>query len=700
MKRVLVAVLCVAVVGCGKRKPGPQARPAPTVTAPAAAPAPAAASTGLDVAAIDRAVAPGDDFFRHANGAWLAKAEIPADRSSYGTSAILSEQTGKRTADLIAGAASAAPGSEARKVGDYYASFMAEDEIEARGLTPLQPALADIAAITDAAGLARALGATVRADVDALNATNFTTPHVLGLWVAQDLNDPSRYVPFLLQGGLGLPDRDYYLDDAPRMVELRTAYQAHVASVLTLAGVAEPEAKVKARAIFELERSIAATHATRAASADVASGNNPWPRGDFATRAPGLDWDAFFAGAGLDRATDFVVWHPSAVIGLAALVKLQPLAIWKDYLTFHLVDEYAPVLTRALVGENFAFYGKTLTGAPQLRDRWKRGVAATSAALGQAVGKLYVERYFPPAEKARAEAMVKQMIAAFGVRIDRLTWMSPETKARARAKLAALRVGVGYPDVWRDYGGLEVVPGDAFGNAWRAGLFERARNLAKLGAPVDRGEWVMDPQLVNAVNLPAMNAMNFPAAILQPPNFDPQRPVVMDYGAIGAVIGHEISHSFDDQGALFDATGKLANWWTPDDLAHFKAAAARLVTQYDGYRPFPDLAVNGTLTLSENIADVAGLAVAYDAYRLAYGGAEAPAAQGLTGDQQFFIAFAQSRRIKLREAALRRQVTTDSHAPGEFRADAVRNLDAWYAAFAVAPGGRLYLAEPDRVRIW
>ncbi len=325
---------------------------------------------------------------------------------------------------------------------------------------------------------------------------------------------------------------------------------------------------------------------------------------------------------------------------------------------------------------------------------------ATDAALGEVVGKLYVARYFPPSEKARAEAMVRNEIAAFGRRIDRLTWMAPATKAKAKAKLAVLKVGVGYPDKWRDYSGLEIQPGDALGNAFRASLFEYRRNLKKLGQPVDRGEWVMNPQLVNAVNLPAMNAMNFPAAILQPPYFDPSRPAVMDYGATGATIGHEISHSFDDQGALFDASGRLLNWWTKDDFAHFEESSAALVRQYDAYRPFPDLAVNGTLTVSENIADVAGLAVAYDAYRLSLGGKEAPAFQGLTGDQQFFLSYAQSWRQKAREAALRQAILTDSHAPDEFRGDVVRNLDPWYAAFGVKPGHKLFLPPKERVRVW
>jgi predicted metalloendopeptidase len=358
------------------------------------------------------------------------------------------------------------------------------------------------------------------------------------------------------------------------------------------------------------------------------------------------------------------------------------------------------VLPRAFGEESFAFHGTVLAGIPQRRDRWKRAVGATSAALGEAVGQLYTDRYFPPAAKARVESMVGNIKAAFGRRIDRLDWMAPATKAKAKAKLDVLKVGVGYPDRWRDYGRLEIVKGDAFGNAERADTFEYERNRSKFGQPVDRSEWVMTPQTVNAVNLPAVNALNFPAAMLQPPYFDPSRAVAMDYGAIGAVIGHEISHSFDDQGAQFDASGRLQNWWTDADLAHFEASAAKLVEQYDAYRPFPDLAVNGKQTLSENIADVAGLSAAYDAYRLSLGGKPAPVVAGLSGDQQFFLSFAQSWRIKVREPALRQQILSDGHAPDEYRADTVRNADPWYAAFDVKPGEKLSLAPADRVRVW
>jgi predicted metalloendopeptidase len=652
------------------------------------------------LAGMDRAVLPGVDFNQYANGGWLRAAEIPPDRSSTSVSRELTELTDRRTAELIRDAAgsSAPPGSDERKIADFYNSYMDEARIEARGLTVLKPEFERIASISDRVALARYLGSTLRADVDILNATNLHTDNVLGLWVAQDLDDPSRYAPFLLQGGLGMPDRDYYLVDSPHMDEIRSHYRAHIAAELKLAGI--PAAEQQAERVYALELKIARTHSSRADTEDVKRGDNHWSRAQLYGSAPGLDWNAFLAGAGLQRQQQFVAWQPGALSGLAALVASEPLASWKAYLQYHVIEHNARFLTRALVAENFAFYGNALQGTPQLRERWKRAVSYTSVALGEAVGKLYVTHYFLPADKAAIEDMVHHLIAAFAIRIDALEWMAPETKVEAKAKLAALKVGIGYPDRWRDYSGLKVVPGDAYGNQQRAEMFEYRRNLNKLGTPVDRSEWCMTPQLVNAVNLPAMNALNFPAAVLQPPYFDATRPAAMNYGAIGATIGHEISHSFDDQGALFDASGRLRNWWTPQDFAHFKASAAQLVAQFDAYRPFPDLAVNGKQTLSENIADLAGLGAAYSAYRAALGDAPGPSLDGFSADQQFFLSFAQSWRAKYREPTLRQIIITDGHSPDQYRAATVRNLDPWYSAFDVKPGEGLYLAPAERVRMW
>ncbi|MBI4859651.1 MAG: M13 family metallopeptidase [Candidatus Riflebacteria bacterium] len=671
-----------------------------TVPTPGLSASPSPAASGGVFSGMDRSIAPGDDFFDHANGAWAKSTEIPPDRSSYGNGAMLTELTSKRTADLIRQAAqhNAPEGSEARMVGDFFASYMDEEAIESRGLDPLRPTLEEIAGISDRKKLATYLGGALRADVDALNSTDLYTDKLLGLWVAQDLDDPGRYAPFLLQGGLGMPDREYYLDSSRRMSETRAKYRAHIAAVLTLARL--PDVEAKAARIFDLEHRIAKVHWTRLDSGDVARANNHWKRGELDVKAPGLDWQAFLVAAGLDRQPTFAVWQPGAVTGISALTASQPLRTWKDYLAVRAIEHHSGCLPRAFVQQRFQFYGQVLTGTPRLRDRWKRAVDATNEALPEAVGKLYVQSFFPASEKARAEAMVTNLVAAFGRRVDKLAWMAPATKARAKEKLAMLKVSVGYPEKWQDYSGMKVLRGDAFGNVHRAELFHYRRHLSKLGRPVDRTEWAMTPQMVNAVNLPAMNALNFPAAILQPPYFDPRRPEVMDYGAIGAIIGHEISHSFDDQGSLFDATGRLSNWWTREDLARFQAAAARLVKQYSAYRPFPDLSVNGQQTLGENIADLAGLEVAYDAYRLSLKGKPAPVVEGFTGDQQFFLSFAQAWRHKAREPARRQQIITDGHAPAAYRTSTVRNVDAWYEAFGVKAGQSLYLAPDARIRVW
>src|SRR3984957_14212201 len=655
---------------------------------------------GIDTAGMDRSIAPGANFFGFANAAWLSRNEIPSDRSSYGSADVIEELVQRRLADLIQHPAGAqAPGSAGRKIEDYYASFMDEERIEKLGLRPLRPILEAIGAISNRAELAKFLGGTLRADVDVLNATSMYTGNLFGLWIAQDLDQPDRYTPFIIQGGLGMPDRSYYLDPSARMADIRAKYAAHVTAILKLAGVSD--AAARAARIVDLERRIALAHWSREASGNVLKGNNHWLRREFVSKAPGLDWEAFFAAARLpENQHDFVVWQPSAVTGTSALVANRPLGTWKDYLIVHAVQHRAAFLPRAIVAEDFAFYGTTLDGTPEMRVRWKRAIDATNGALGNAVGKLYVDRYFSAAAKVRIEGMVEELRAAFDRRIDGLDWMAQKTKAGAKAKLAALKVGVGFPDHWRDYTELKVAPGDAFGNAERAEMFEYDYRLAKLGQPVDRAEWVMDPQTVNAVNIPAMNRINFPAGMLQPPFFNPDGDSAQNFGAIGAVIGHEISHSFDDQGATFDATGRLRNWWTPDDLAHFRAAGARLVQQFGAYRPFPDLAVNGHQTLGENIADLGGLAAAFDAYRQEVRGRDDPRQDGFTGDQRFFLSFAQNWREKYREPALRMEVLTDGHAPDEYRASTVRNVDGWYEAFAIQADQPLYLAAADRVRVW
>ncbi|MBK8980083.1 MAG: M13 family metallopeptidase [Planctomycetes bacterium] len=661
------------------------------------APRPVLGDFGVDLDGMDRSVVPGDDFYGFVNGTWQERTEIPADRSRWSAFSIVDERARARSREIVeAAAADPQATGDRRKIGDFFRAFMDEATIEAKGLAPMQPALDAIAAIGDATQLARHLGTTLRADVDLLNATDWHTDRLFGLWVSQDLLQPDRYAPYLVQGGLGLPDRDFYLQDG--MADTRAAYAAHVAAVLSLAGVADAEAK--AARILELETAIARVHATAEDTNDVKKGANAWQRADFAARAPGLEWGAFFDGAGLARQDDFVVWQPDAVTGIAHLVGHEPLDTWKDYLTFHALDRASPLLPKAFADESFAFYGTALSGTPEQSERWKRAVAAVDGALGFAVGRIYVERWFSPATKARADEMVRNILAAFGHRIDALEWMSPTTKARAKAKLAGMRVGMGYPDRWLDYSTLDVRPDDALGNAARASLFDYRRNIAKLGTPVDHGEWFMLPHEVNALNLPLENRLIFPAAILDAPFFDPLADDAVNYGAIGVVIGHEISHSFDSSGALFDERGKLSNWWTPEDFARFEEVGAALAAQFDTYRPFPDLAVNGRLTLGENIADVAGLATAFDAYEFALMAGGGMVLDDFTPEQRFFLGFAQVWRTKARDKSLRNQLLTNVHAPGQYRAATVRNEDAWYRAFDVQPGQALYLPPEQRVKVW
>lgn len=653
---------------------------------------------GIAVDNIDRSVKPGDDFYRFANGNWVKRTEIPPDRAGIDVFTKLSDLSSQRTADLIKELAASNPpaGSKSRKVADLFNSYMDEAAIEAKGMTPLKPHLDAIAAIHDKKQLAHALGETLRADVDALNNAIYHTPNLFGLWVAPGFNDSDHYTPYLMQGGVQLPDREYYTSNSESMQKIRAEYQPHVAAMWKLAGFSDADAR--AARIVELETAIAKTHRTLAENEDIHKANNTWKRTEFAAKAPGLEWEEYFKGAGLSRVESFIVWQPEAFQGESALAASSPLETWKDWLAFHLIEAHAGVLPKAFAAERFAFFGKELSGVQQQRPRWERGVSVVNGYLGDAVGQVYAKKYFPPEAKEKAQAMVAELIAAFRKRIEALTWMNPSTKAEAEAKLSTLYVGIGYPETWHDYSNYEVKPDDIFGNIWRGDLSEYERQVARLGKAVDRKEWSMTPQTVNAVNLPLQNALNFPAAILQPPFYDPEAPAAVNYGAIGEVIGHEISHTFDTEGSAFDSKGRVRNWWTPEDLKHFEAAAAKLAAQYDTYRPFPDLAINGKQTLGESIADLAGLSAAYDGYKAS--GQVAPSVDGVTSDQQFFIGFGQNWGEKVRDAALRQQVMTDGHPPGEYRADTARNIDAWYSAFDVKPGEKLYLAPEERVRIW
>ena len=654
---------------------------------------------GLDAAGMDTTVRPGNDFYRFANGGWERTASIPADRSSLTSFAITDQRARAQLSSLIRGDAAAVRATGDRKrIGDFYTAFLDTVALARRGMTPIRPLLDSIARISDRTALARWFGGHLRADVDVLNLGAMHTENLFGLWVDADFNQPTRTAAILLQGGAALPDRSYYLDSSASMVAIRDAYRLHIGRMLTLAGT--HDASVLADSIIALETRIARVHWSQEDSWEPTKGNNHWARADFGAKAPGLDWVEFFRAAKLAGMDSVVAWQASAITGLSALVASTPLLTWRALLTYHALMHRAAELSPEADREAFAFYGKTLTGAPEQSSRAERAVEATSAALGFAVGREYVARYFPASAKARAQSMVRNIVAAFDRRIDALAWMSPATKTEARAKLKSLRVSIGYPDRWPSYDALHVARDDAYGNAERVERFQYMRSLEALHRPLDRSGWAMTPQMVNAVNLPQRNALNFPAAILQPPFFDPARTDAMNYGAIGAVIGHEVSHSFDNLGAGFDAQARLRNWWTPADFAHFTEATSRLVRQYEAYRPFADLGVNGKLTLAENIADLAGVTAAFDAWRTSLHGKPAPVVGGLTGEQQFFLAFAQLYRAKWREPALRRTLLTNGHSPGMFRALTVRNLDAWYDTFGVRAGDAQYLAPAERVRIW
>lgn len=639
---------------------------------------------------------PGDEFYLYANGTWEKNAQIRPDRAAESPSSDIYDKHEQSLQELILAAAKAQD-TNSRRLADFYHSYMDEAAIEAAGTKPLEPRLKAIAAISDKRQLARALGETLRADVDALNMTNFHTDNLFGLWVAPGFEDSDHYHGYLMQGGIVLPDREYYLSDSESMREIRTKYEQHVATLLKLAGFDNPDDRAKR--IVALEHAIAQTHWTLAEDNDVHKANNIWRAVDFASKAPGLDWTEYFRAAGLDKQTSFYVWQPSAFTGESALVASTPLADWKDWLAFHTIERSASVLPKAFADEQFSFWGKTLNGVSVQQPRWKRAVAVTDAHLPSELGRLYVQRYFPPEVKAQVQAMVSNLIAVYRQRLEGITWMAPATKSQAIAKLQALYVGIGYPDKW-DEENFEVKPDDIAGNLSRSRLAKYQRERALIGTVVDRKRWCMAPQTINAVNLPLQNSLNFPAAILQVPSFDAHAPAAANYGAIGAVIGHEISHTFDSEGSAFDSKGRLRNWWTKDDYAHFNAVTDRLAKQYDAYKPFPDLALNGKQTLAENIADDAGLAAAYDAYKASLKGQPAPEQDGFTGDQQFYLAFAQSWAEKLRPSALRNEVLTDTHSPAHWRVFEVRNQNEWYKAFDIKPDEKLYLPPNERVQIW
>ena len=706
MKKLLAATLLVVACG-GKSAPTTSTSPTPApvaetpATAPTAAPAamtsnrpkPEIGAWGFDAAGMDKSVAAGDSFYNFANGTWVKNTPIPADKSNYGMFTVLSDRSDERTKDLILHA-KGEPGSEERKIADYYQSFMDEAAIEQKGITPIKADLAKIDAIKDKKALVAMFAANTR--------VHRSGPFHASVGV--DDKNPDQYMANIGQGGLGLPDRDMYDAKKAQFEKVRAGYKKYIADMFTLAGM--KDAEKRAAAVYALEEKIAAVHWTRVENRDPQKTYNKMTLAQLEKAAPGIDWKPWAAAVGWGNEKAFDVNQPSAITGEAKLIASQPLAVWKDYLTIHLLGDVASYLPKKFVDTKFEMYGKTLSGTPEIEERWKRGVGHVTGAMGEAVGKIYVAKYFTPETKAHADQLVHNLLTAMGQRLDGLTWMSEETKAKAKQKLATYNPKIGYPKKWRDYSKLEIRVGDVVGNETRANEFEYNRDLAHLGQPVDRDEWGMTPMTVNAYYNPVFNEIVFPAAILQPPFFDPNADDAVNYGGIGAVIGHEISHGFDDQGSQYDATGKLENWWTKDDMDKFKTATAKLVAEYNAYCPFPAAGdkpaqcVKGELTLGENIADLAGLTVAYQAYKLSLGGKEAPVIDGLTGDQRFFLGWAQVWRRSYREQELANRLVTDPHSPSEFRAAVVRNLDAWYAAYNPKPSEKLFLAPDKRVKIW
>ena len=677
------------LAGCAARDAAPPvlAPPAEAVAvdpAPVpAAPKPKLGTFGFDTPGMDTNVRPGDNFYQYANGTWAKTTPIPADKSNYGMFTMLDDLSKERTRLIIEEAAK----DPDNKIGAAYASYLDEAAVEAKGLAPFRPWLDQIKAVDSKAALPALFAAADRMGIS----------HPFPSFIGLDDKVNTQYAFTLVQGGIGMPDRDYYLGTDARMAGIRAKYLEHLTNVLTLAG--EANAAARAKAILDFEAKVAKVHWTQIESRDATKTYNKMTLAQLQKRAPGFRFAPLLSGLGVNS-SELLVAQPSAIAGTAALIAKAPLGVIKDQLLVRSIDGYAAYLPSAFDKESFAFYGTTLSGTPEQEARWKRGVNFAVGTLADEVSKLYVERFFPPETKAAADELVRNVVAAMGRRIDNLTWMAPQTKMRARAKLANFTTKIGFPSQWRDYSALEVRRDDLIGNAMRSAEFNHEYQVGKLGGPVRKWEWGMTPMTINAYANFGMMEIVFPAAILQPPFFDPNADPAINYGGIGAVIGHEISHHFDDQGAKYDEHGRLADWWTPADLAAFEAAGKKLVAQYDAYEIFPGARIKGAFTLGENIGDLAGLTVAYDAYRHSLGGAAAPVIDGTTGDQRFYLGWAQVWRRNYREANLRQRLITDPHSPSEQRAAVVRNLDPWYSAFGVEPGQKLYLAPPDRVRIW
>jgi predicted metalloendopeptidase len=649
---------------------------------------------GIDTAGMDLSVRPQDDFFRYVNGKWADNTPIPADQSGYGSFAMLRERAQERVRAIIEEEARgpAAPGSISQKVGDFYKSFMDESKIDSLGIAPLKSELAAIAAITDKKDLPKVFARAAKAGVRLPFSVN----------VGADQRNSEQYAVQISQSGLGMPDRDYYLRNDEKFAATRKAYTTYISRLFALGNQPDPEGA--AARITALETTIARLQWDRARNRDRNATYNKMGVNALQASTPGFDWQAYLAempANAKDKVKEVIVRQPDYMKAIDAVIADVPLATWKEYLTFGLISAYADGLSQPFVDSDFEFNGKTIAGRQVQQPRWKRGVNEAEQVLGEPIGRLYIERHFKQEAKARMDALIRNLLAAFKVGIDELEWMSPETKKQAQAKLAKYRLKIAYPDQWRDFSALEVKPGDHVGNLLRYREFQTEESWSRLGQPVERWRWGFTPQTVNASYSATNNEITFPAGILQPPFFNLDADDAINYGAIGAVIGHEISHGFDDQGRKSDGDGNLRDWWTAEDAKKFEERATKLGVQFESYNPLPGMKINGRQTMGENIGDLSGIAVALRAYHISLNGKPAPVIGGFTGDQRFFLGYAQIWRFKSRDEALRNQLLTDAHSPGLYRAFVpLTNIDAFYAAFNLKPGDKLYRAPDDRVKIW
>ena len=698
---LLLSFFLGSIVGCSPAEDPSSSSSAAMNTPGASMPAadtagpaqPELGSFGVDISIRDLAIKPGDDFFRYASGLWLESFEIPEDRSNHGAFIKLRDRSDERVRTIIDDLASREPaaGSMEQKIGDYYLSFMDIDSLNNKGIGPLRPGLARIEAISSVADLVSAFG----------NSSLEVTASPLDFGIGADRSDPDQHQLSIYVTGTSLPDRDYYLEDNDRFNDIRQEFTAHIARMLDFADI--PNSAAQAEAVLVLETQIAESMWTRAERRDRDKTYNPMSYADFKANYPGFDWDAYFTAVGIEQLDDLNVTYPSAMSPIIALVNSVSLEDWKSYLSYHLISNNSSILSEEIYQENFSFYSTTLRGVPAQRERWERGVARVGSlsSLGEPIGQIYVKEHFPESAKAQMEQLVENLRSALGQSIAQLDWMGEETKLEANLKLESFRPKIAYPDVWEDKSGIEIDRGDLFANARNVREFNYLDLLARMGQPTDREEWGMTPQTVNAYYNPSFNEIVFPAAILQPPFFDPAADIAVNYGGIGAVIGHEMGHGFDDQGSKSDYLGIQRNWWTDQDRANFDEKTSALAAQYDKYEPVPGNFIDGNFTLGENIGDVGGISIAYRAYKMALNGEEAPVIDGLTGDQRFFLAYAQVFLSKIRDEALVARLKADPHSPGEFRTNGVvRNIDEWYEAFDVQPGDALYLPPQERVRIW